>query len=177
MFQKVDHRRGAANIRSTVLIQTQPLHDGRKTTFKKAYNKINPTFGKATEQKPIDAWFVCVGRQEGFIPSADWSEAQKLLKAIGTRYNRPQEGKTFCSQVCCAALCAESHCALPPNPTGGQMVSPGLSMLAPDFVERLALSRLWMGFRRMNVSLKNSLNGMMVITRTARIYLSRKSLA
>lgn len=50
---------------------------------------IEPKFVQVCANKPISEWIISVGKHEGFIPSADWIEAQELLEAIADKYNRP----------------------------------------------------------------------------------------
>ena len=50
---------------------------------------FNPKFTKGRKDKDISEWIIAVGKHEGIISSDEWIQAQKLLKEIAQRYNRP----------------------------------------------------------------------------------------
>lgn len=50
---------------------------------------ISPKFAQIMSEKPVSEWIISVGRHEGFIPSQQWIDTQKMLDSIAEKYNRP----------------------------------------------------------------------------------------
>ena len=77
-------------------------------------NVFSPKFSHQTQKKPIDEWIISVGRHEGFIPSEQWIEAQKLMEKIADKHNRPhRKTNALLSGIIYCPYCGKRLVVLP----------------------------------------------------------------
>lgn len=67
---------------------------------------FNPKFARNLEWRDMSEWVIAVGRHDGFIPSSEWIEAQKLRESIKEQYDRPHRA----TQAMFAGLMYCPHC-------------------------------------------------------------------